>query len=152
MRSAPAVTVSAPPSGRLYLLLPGFRAEALSNGCLPAAVRSGQLTLDRGVGTTASLEMPALCPARGCFEQVEVWVFAGIDSHKDTLAVAVIDTGGRVVTVRQIANEPDGFTVLAGLVAEHAVVRVGIEGSSNFGWAAAMHPVAAGATVVECRR
>jgi transposase len=33
-------------------------------------------------------------------------VFAGIDSHKDTLAVAVIDAAGRVVTVRQVANEP----------------------------------------------
>jgi transposase len=76
-------------------------------------------------------------------------VFAGIDSHKDTLAVAVIDPAGRAVTVRQIANEPAGFSVLAELVAEHAVVRVGIEGSTNFGWAAAMHLVAAGVTVVE---
>ena len=76
-------------------------------------------------------------------------MFAGIDSHKDTLAVAVIDTAGRVVTVRQVANEPAGFTALADLITEHAVVRVGIEGSTNFGWAAAMHLIAAGATVVE---
>ncbi|MGR6962967.1 IS110 family transposase [Geodermatophilus sp. URMC 61] len=76
-------------------------------------------------------------------------MFAGIDSHKDTLAVAVIDAAGRVVTVRQVANEPAGFTVLADLVAEHAVVRVGIEGSANFGWAAAMHLVETGVTVVE---
>jgi hypothetical protein len=53
-------------------------------------------------------------------------VFAGIDSHKDTLAVAVIDTAGRVVTARQVANEPDGFTLRADLVAELGVVRVGI--------------------------
>ena len=76
-------------------------------------------------------------------------MFAGIDSHKDTLAVAVIDAAGRTVTVRQIANEPDGFTVLADLVSAHEVARVGIEGSTNFGWAAAMHLVAGGATVVE---
>ncbi|MGY1601157.1 hypothetical protein [Geodermatophilus sp. SYSU D00815] len=74
---------------------------------------------------------------------------AGIDSHRDTLAVAAINAAGRPVTVRQIANEPDGFTVLADLVAERAVVRVGIEGRTNFGWAAAMHLVAAGASVVE---
>jgi transposase len=92
--------------------------------------------------------MPALCPA-AVDVGVEVRVFAGIDSHKDTLAVAVIDTAGRVVTARQVANEPDGFTLLAGLVAELGVVRVGIEGSTNFGWAAAMHLVTAGATVVE---
>ena len=76
-------------------------------------------------------------------------MFAGIDSHKDTLAVAVIDPAGRVVTVRQVANEPDGFTILAELVAGHAVGRVGIEGSTNFGWAAAMHLVTAGVSVVE---
>jgi transposase len=76
-------------------------------------------------------------------------VFAGIDSHKDTLAVAVIDTAGRVVTARQVANEPDGFAVLADLVVELGIVRVGIEGSTNFGWAAAMHLVTAGAAVVE---
>ena len=76
-------------------------------------------------------------------------MFAGIDSHKDTLAVAVIDAAGRVVTVRQVANEPAGFAVLADLGAEHAVGRVGLPGSANFGWAAAMHLVAAGATVVE---
>ena len=111
--------------------------------------QSGQLTLDRGVGTPAwSLEVLALCPA-AVDVAAEARVFVGIDSHKDTLAVAVIDAAGRVVTVRQVANEPAGFTVLAALVAEHAVVRVGIEGSANFGWAAAMHLVAVGVSVVE---
>src|SRR5690242_6248011 len=111
--------------------------------------QSGQLTLDRGVGTPAwSLEVLALCPA-AVLRAVEVCVFAGIDTHKDTLAVAVIDAAGRPVVVRQIANEPAGFIVLADLVTAHAVVRVGIEGSSNFGWAAAMHLVAAGVSVVE---
>src|SRR4051794_18729009 len=81
--------------------------------------------------------------------RAEARVFAGIDSHKDTLAVAVIDAAGRTVTVRQIANEPAGFSVLADLVTAHAVGRVGIEGSTNFGWAAAMHLVAAGVSVVE---
>jgi hypothetical protein len=51
MGLAPALSGSAPPSGRLNLLLPGSRVEALMNGCLPAAVVSGQVTLDRGVGT-----------------------------------------------------------------------------------------------------
>jgi transposase len=76
-------------------------------------------------------------------------VFAGIDSHKDTLAVAVIDGGGRAVTVRQLPNDPAGFTALAALAVEHRVERVGIEGSTNFGWAAAMHLIEAGVTVVE---
>jgi transposase len=76
-------------------------------------------------------------------------VFAGIDSHKDTLAVAVIDGGGRAIVVRQLPNDPAGFAALAALAEEHAVEQVGIEGSTNFGWAAAMPLVEAGVTVVE---
>jgi transposase len=76
-------------------------------------------------------------------------MYAGVDSHKDTLAVAVIDTGGRVVTVRQLPNEAAGFARLAALAAEHGCVRVGIEGSTNYGWAAAMHLLEAGMAVVE---
>lgn len=76
-------------------------------------------------------------------------MFAGVDSHKDTLALAVIDDGGRAVLTAQIANQAAGFTELAALAAEHHVVRLGIEGSTNFGWAAAMHLAEAGVTVVE---
>ncbi len=76
-------------------------------------------------------------------------MFAGIDSHKDTLAVAVIDDGGRAVVVRQLPNDPAGFTALAALTTEHRVERMGIEGSTNFGWAAAMHLLEAGICVVE---
>ena len=39
---------------------------------------------------------------------------------------------------------------LAALVIEHSCVRVGIEGSTNFGWPAAMHLVEGGVTVVRC--
>jgi transposase len=76
-------------------------------------------------------------------------MYAGVDSHKDTLAVAVIDAGGRVVTVRQLPNEAPGFARLAALVTEHGCLRVGIEGSTNYGWAAAMFLLEAGITVVE---
>lgn len=76
-------------------------------------------------------------------------MYAGVDSHKDTLAVAVIDTGGRVVSVHQLGNDAAGFARLAAMAAEHAVIRVGIEGSTNYGWAAAMHLLEAGVTVVE---
>jgi transposase len=55
-------------------------------------------------------------------------VFAGIDSHKETLAVAVTDDCGRAVIVRELPNEARGFTALAALAAEHGVQRVGIEG------------------------
>lgn len=76
-------------------------------------------------------------------------MFAGVDSYKDTLALAVIDDGGRAVLTRQIANQASGFAELAALAIEHRVERLGIEGSTNFGWAAGMHLVEAGLTVVE---
>lgn len=55
-------------------------------------------------------------------------MFAGVDSHKDTLAVAVIDATGRVADQLQVANEESGFARLLELVSGHRVVRVGIEG------------------------
>jgi transposase len=39
-------------------------------------------------------------------------VLAGIDTHKDTLAVAVIDDAGRPVVVTQLANTEAGFDTL----------------------------------------
>ncbi len=77
-------------------------------------------------------------------------MLAGIDTHKDTLAVAVIDDGGRPVVVTEVANTEAGFTTLEQLLTEHAVTRVGIEGSGNYGRGAAVHLVLTGpAEVVE---
>ncbi len=77
-------------------------------------------------------------------------MLAGIDTHKDTLAVAVIDQAGRPVVVTEIANTEAGFTDLEQLLVEHAVTRVGIEGSGNYGRGAAVHLVLTGpAEVVE---
>jgi transposase len=66
-------------------------------------------------------------------------VFAGVDTHKDSLAVAVIDQAGRNVTTRQLPNTEAGFSRLVSLLARHGVRRVGIEGSGGYGRAAAMH-------------
>ena len=66
-------------------------------------------------------------------------MFAGIDTHKDTLAVAVIDDAGRLVAAREVPNTEQGFVQLVGLFDTHQVVRVGIEGSGHFGRAVAVH-------------
>src|SRR3954467_13414425 len=73
-----------------------------------------------------------------------VGVLAGIDTHKDTLAVAVIDLAGRPVIVTELANTEAGFDALEHLVKEHAVHRVGIEGSGNYGRGAAIRLVLTG--------
>jgi transposase len=77
-------------------------------------------------------------------------VLAGIDTHKDTLAVAVIDAAGRPVVVTELANTEAGFDALEELLNKHQVCRVGIEGSGNYGRGAAVRLVLArGIEVVE---
>jgi transposase len=76
---------------------------------------------------------------RGHIKEKVAAVFAGIDTHKDTLAVAVIDDAGRLVTAREVPNTEQGFLQLVGLFDTHQVVRVGIEGSGHFGRAVAVH-------------
>jgi transposase len=66
-------------------------------------------------------------------------VFAGIDTHKDTLAVAVVDASGSQLAAAEVGNARAGFVRIAGLLARHHVVRVGIEGSGNSGRAVAVH-------------
>jgi Transposase len=54
-------------------------------------------------------------------------VFAGIDTHKGTLAVAVIDDAGRLLAAREVPNTEQSFVQPVGLFDTHQVVRVGIE-------------------------
>ena len=39
-------------------------------------------------------------------------MFAGVDTHKDTLAVAVIDHAGRVVSQLELPNQDSGYARL----------------------------------------
>ena len=76
-------------------------------------------------------------------------MFAGVDTHKDTLAVAVIDHAGRVVRQLELPNQDSGYVRLLALLSSHNVVRVGIEGSGNFGWPAAIYLLERDLNVVE---
>ena len=60
-------------------------------------------------------------------------MFAGIDTHKDTLAVAVIDQVGLPVARAEEPNTRSGFVRVGELLAAHGVSRVGIEGSGAYG-------------------
>lgn len=66
-------------------------------------------------------------------------MIAGIDTHKDTLAVAVVDDTGRLLAAGDIPNTERGFVQLVNMFDSHHVLRVGIEGSGNFGRAVAVH-------------
>jgi transposase len=67
------------------------------------------------------------------------YVIAGIDTHKDTLAVAVVDDSGRLVAGGDVPNTERGFAQLVDMFTSHQVQRVGIEGSGSFGRAVAVH-------------
>jgi transposase len=66
-------------------------------------------------------------------------LIAGVDTHKDTLALAIIDNAGRPKVVEEVANTPGGFTRLQALLQQHHVARVGVEGSGSYGRALAIH-------------
>lgn len=60
-------------------------------------------------------------------------MFAGIDTHKDTLAVAVVDPVGLPLEAVEEPNTRAGFIRIAALLAKHQVGRVGVEGSGHYG-------------------
>ena len=68
-------------------------------------------------------------------------MIAGIDTHKDILAVAVVDEAGRLVAGGDVPNTERGFAQLVDMFNAHHVQRVGIEGSGSFGRAVAVHLV-----------
>jgi transposase len=74
---------------------------------------------------------------------------AGIDSHKDTLAVAVADEQGRRVDDTEFPNTPEGFHRLTGWLKRHQPRCVGIEGSGGHGRPAALELLESGFAVVE---
>lgn len=74
---------------------------------------------------------------------------AGIDSHKDTLAVAVVDEQGRELSRVDAENSPSGHHRLVGWLAKFGPERVGIEGSGSNGRVVALCLQQAGYEVVE---
>jgi transposase len=60
-------------------------------------------------------------------------VAIGVDSHKGTLAVAVLDEIGRAVALGEFSNDAR-HDLLIGRIVQHGSNRViGIEGSGNYG-------------------
>jgi transposase len=64
----------------------------------------------------------------------------GIDSHRDSLAVCVLDEQGVIIAEREFANAPTGHRALRRfLVSLPGMRRIGIEGSGGYGGACAEH-------------
>lgn len=61
-------------------------------------------------------------------------VIGGIDTHLDTIHVAVIDSWGRALADREFPTTPHGYRhALAFLMGHGEVARLGIEGTSSYG-------------------
>jgi transposase len=77
-------------------------------------------------------------------------VAIGIDSHKETLAVAAIDGLGRIAAAREFGNNARGHRRLLRWVQARGDDRIiGIEGSGAYGAGAARHLMSAGEDVRE---
>jgi len=77
-------------------------------------------------------------------------VTVGIDSHKSSLAVAVLDDLGRLVGVREFANNPEEHEKLRSWIEAHGAARlIGVEGSGNYGARLTRHLLKSGEDVRE---
>ena len=73
----------------------------------------------------------------------------GIDSHKDTLSVCLVDHLGTALEYRTIANTPPGHRQLVDWAQTTKAARVAVEGSGTFGRPVAVAAMAAGLDVRE---
>ena len=127
-------------------MLPARDGEALDRWLPPGGGdgRRGRPIEAWGKGSETANGRPRVLARRrpsGHIEQKVTLVIAGIDTHKDTLAVAVVDDAGRLIAGGDIPNTELGFLQLVDMFDTHHVLRVGIEGSGNFGRAVAVHLV-----------
>ena len=77
-------------------------------------------------------------------------VAIGVDSHKSSLAVGILDETMRTVGVREFTNDGAGHDSLIDWVDDHGPERViGIEGSGSYGAALARRLLQAGEDVRE---
>lgn len=79
--------------------------------------------------------------------------FGGIDTHKSTHHVAIVDETGRPIEDRQFDTTPGAYAEIVAFFREHdAVERVGVEGTGSYGAGIARALIAAGIVVREIAR
>lgn len=77
-------------------------------------------------------------------------VVAGIDTHKDTHHVGIVDVNGRRLADRQFPVSTAGYRQLLDWVAAHGIIdRVGVELTGSYGAGLTRFLIAAGITVLE---
>ena len=82
-----------------------------------------------------------------------VALVAGVDTHKDTHHVAILDHVGRPVADREFRADGRGYARIIAFLRQHGDVdRVGVEGTGSYGAGLSRALTAAGLTVVEVAR
>jgi transposase len=77
-------------------------------------------------------------------------VAIGVDSHKSSLAAAVLDGLGRAVSIKEFCNKHHGFETFLRWIRSHGDDRIiGIEGAGSFGAGLARYLMDAGEVVYE---
>ena len=80
-------------------------------------------------------------------------VFGGIDTHADTIHVAVVDAWGRELDDQEFPTTPTGYrATLAFLLGHGEVIAIGIEGTSSYGVGITRAAADAGLPVFEVTR
>lgn len=80
-------------------------------------------------------------------------LFAGIDTHAETIHLAVIDAWGRELSDHEFPTTPTGYQQALAFLASHGeVTRIGIEGTSSYGLGITRAAHCAGFEVVEVTR
>lgn len=80
-------------------------------------------------------------------------VIGGVDTHLDTIHVAVIDSWGRALADREFPTTPHGYrNALAFLTGHGEVATLGIEGTSSYGAGITRFAIKAGLEVREVLR
>lgn len=78
---------------------------------------------------------------------------AGVDTHKNTHHVAILDHVGRPVADREFRADGRGYAQIIAFLREHGEVdRVGVEGTGSYGAGLTRTLTAAGVSVVEVAR
>lgn len=80
-------------------------------------------------------------------------VIGGVDTHADTIHVALVSVLGRDLVDREFATTPEGYADALEFLSSHGeIYRVGIEGTSSYGIGLSRAARAAGLEVTEVNR
>ncbi|HZJ04622.1 MAG TPA: transposase [Nocardioidaceae bacterium] len=86
-------------------------------------------------------------------EAVREDVIGGVDTHADTIHVALVSVLGRDLVDKEFATTPEGYADALEFLSSHGeIYRVGIEGTSSYGIGLSRAARAAGLEVTEVNR